>query len=197
MESVQKNNVRYQPAQNTLSDKLDFMSSASFMSRAVAFIIDVLAIWGLSQIIIYPVFQLLGIGDLYFLTPALSIANIASGILYFAYFVLMTYFTQATLGKMVTGITVVSRDAEKLTFSQVIFRELVGRYINNFLWYLPYLLVLFTERRIGLHDYFADTYVVKNSYYQYKNEIKERIMKDEEIKYQEDDLYNGRSHVSR
>ena len=197
MESAQKNNVRYQPAQSTLSDKLDYMSSASFMSRAVAFIIDILAIWGLSQIIIYPVVQLSGMGDLYFLAPALSIANIASGILYFAYFVLMTHFTQATLGKMVTGITVVSRNADKLTFSQVIFRELIGRYINNFLWYLPYLLVLFTERRIGLHDYFADTYVVKNSYYQYKNEIKKRIIKDEEIKYQEDDLYNGRSHVSR
>lgn len=197
MESAQKNNVRYQPAQSTLSDKLDYMSSASFMSRAVAFIIDILAIWGLSQIIIYPVVQLSGMGDLYFLAPALSIANIASGILYFAYFVLMTHFTQATLGKMVTGVTVVSRNADKLTFSQVIFRELIGRYINNFLWYLPYLLVLFTERRIGLHDYFADTYVVKNSYYQYKNEIKKRIIKDEEIKYQEDDLYNGRSHVSR
>ena len=197
MESAQKNNVRYQPAQSTLSDKLDYMSSASFMSRAVAFIIDILAIWGLSQIIIYPVVQLSGMGDLYFLAPALSIANIASGILYFAYFVLMTHFTQATLGKMVSGITVVSRNADKLTFSQVIFRELIGRYINNFLWYLPYLLVLFTERRIGLHDYFADTYVVKNSYYQYKNEIKKRIIKDEEIKYQEDDLYNGRSHVSR
>lgn len=197
MESAQKNNVRYQPAQSTLSDKLDYMSSASFMSRAVAFTIDILAIWGLSQIIIYPVVQLSGMGDLYFLAPALSIANIASGILYFAYFVLMTHFTQATLGKMVTGVTVVSRNADKLTFSQVIFRELIGRYINNFLWYLPYLLVLFTERRIGLHDYFADTYVVKNSYYQYKNEIKKRIIKDEEIKYQEDDLYNGRSHVSR
>lgn len=197
MESAQKNNVRYQPAQSTLSDKLDYMSSASFMSRAVAFIIDILAIWGLSQIIIYPVVQLSGMGDLYFLAPALSIANIASGILYFAYFVLMTHFTQATLGKMVTGVTVVSRNGDKLTFSQVIFRELIGRYINNFLWYLPYLLVLFTERRIGLHDYFADTYVVKNSYYQYKNEIKKRIIKDEEIKYQEDDLYNGRSHVSR
>lgn len=197
MESAQKNNVRYQPAQSTLSDKLDYMSSASFMSRAVAFIIDILAIWGLSQIIIYPVVQLSGMGDLYFLAPALSIANIASGILYFAYFVLMTHFTQATLGKMVTGVTVVSRNGDKLTFSQVIFRELIGRYINNFLWYLPYLLVLFTERRIGLHDYFADTYVVKNSYYQYKNEIKKRIIKGEEIKYQEDDLYNGRSHVSR
>ncbi|WP_052255932.1 RDD family protein [Salinicoccus sp. YB14-2] len=197
MESAQKNNVRYQPAQSTLSDKLDYMSSASFMSRAVAFIIDILAIWGLSQIIIYPVVQLSGMGDLYFLAPALSIANIASGILYFAYFVLMTHFTRATLGKMVTGVTVVSRNADKLTFTQVIFRELIGRYINNFLWYLPYLLVLFTERRIGLHDYFADTYVVKNSYYQYKNEIKKRIIKDEEIKYQEDDLYNGRSHVSR
>ncbi|WP_462420989.1 RDD family protein [Salinicoccus sp. Marseille-QA3877] len=197
MESAQKNNVRYQPAQSTLADKLDYMSSASFMGRAVAFIIDILAIWGLSQIIVYPVIQLLGIGDLFFLAPALSVANILTGILYFAYFVLMTHFTQATLGKMVTGITVLSRDGNKLTFSQVIFRELVGRYINNFLWYLPYLVVLFTERRIGLHDYFADTYVVKNSYNQYKKEIKERIIKDEEFKYQEDDLYNDRSHVSR
>lgn len=197
MESAQQNNVRYQPAQSTLADKLDYMSSASFMSRAVAFIIDILAIWGLSQIIVYPVIQLSGMGDLYFLAPAISVANIATGILYFAYFVLMTYFTQATLGKMVTGITVVSRDADKLTFSQVIFRELVGRYINNFLWYLPYLVVLFTERRIGLHDYFADTYVVKNSYNQYKKEIKERIIKDEGFKYQEDDLYNGRSDISR
>lgn len=195
MESAQKENVRYQPAQSTLEDKLDFMSSASFISRAVAFIIDILAIWGLSQIVIYPVIQLLGIGDLYFLTPVLSVGNVASGILYFAYFVLMTHFTQATLGKMVTGITVVSRNADKLTFPQVIFRELVGRYINNFLWYLPYLLVLFTERRIGLHDYFADTYVVKNSYYQYKKDIKERIIGDEQSKYQEDDLYDGRSHI--
>ncbi|SDK69748.1 RDD family protein [Lacicoccus qingdaonensis] len=197
MESAQKNNLRYQPAKSTLEDKLDYMSSASFMSRAVAFIIDGLAIWGLSQIIIYPLVQVIGIGDIYFLTPMLSIANIASGALYFLYFILMTYFAQATLGKMITGITVVSVNSEKLSWPQVIFRELVGRYINNFLWYLPYLMVLFPERRIGLHDYFADTYVVKNSYYQYKNEIKERIMKDEEIKYQEDDLYNGRSHVSR
>src|SRR5699024_10527305 len=127
----------------------------------------------------------------------LSIANIASGTLYFLYFILMTYFQQATLGKMITGITVVSANSEKLSWSQVIFRELVGRYINHFLWYLAYLMVLFTERRIRMHDYFADTYVVKNSYYQYNNEIKESIMRDEENKYQEDDLYNGRSHVSR
>lgn len=197
MESAQQNNVRYQPERSTLADRLDYMSSASFFNRAVAFIIDGLAIWGLSQIIIYPLLQLLGIGDTYFLTPMLSIANIASGVLYFLYFILMTYFAQATLGKMITGITVVSVNSKKLSWSQVLFRELVGRYINNTLLYLPYLAVLFTERRIGLHDYFADTYVVKNNYNQYKNEIKERIMRDEQFKYQEDDLYNDRSHVSR
>lgn len=195
MESAQKNNVRYQPAQSTLEDKLDYMSSASFMSRAVAFIIDGLAVWGLSQILIHPILQLLGIGNLYFLTPMLSVENITTGVLYFLYFILMTYYAKATLGKMVTGITVVSQNGEKLTFKQVIFRELVGRYINNKLWYLPYLVVLFNDRRIGLHDYFADTYVVKNSYYKYKKEIKARIISNEQTKYQEDDLYNGRSHV--
>lgn len=195
MESAQKNNVRYQPAQSTLEDKLDYMSSASFMSRAVAFIIDGLAVWGLSQILIHPILQSLGIGNLYFLTPMLSVENITTGVLYFLYFILMTYYAKATLGKMVTGITVVSQNGEKLTFKQVIFRELVGRYINNKLWYLPYLVVLFNDRRIGLHDYFADTYVVKNSYYEYKKEIKARIISNEQTKYQEDDLYNGRSHV--
>ena len=195
MESAQKNNVRYKPAQSTLEDKLDYMSSASFMSRAVAFIIDGLAVWGLSQILIHPILQLLGIGNLYFLTPMLSVENITTGVLYFLYFILMTYYAKATLGKMVTGITVVSQNGEKLTFKQVIFRELVGRYINNKLWYLPYLVVLFNDRRIGLHDYFADTYVVKNSYYEYKKEIKARIISNEQTKYQEDDLYNGRSHV--
>lgn len=195
MESAQKNNVRYQPAQSTLEDKLDYMSSASFMSRAVAFIIDGLAVWGLNQILIHPILQLLGIGNLYFLTPMLSVENITTGVLYFLYFILMTYYAKATLGKMVTGITVVSQNGEKLTFKQVIFRELVGRYINNKLWYLPYLVVLFNDRRIGLHDYFADTYVVKNSYYEYKKEIKARIISNEQTKYQEDDLYNGRSHV--
>src|SRR5699024_3390904 len=103
MESAQKNDVRYQPERSTLADKLDCMSSASFFNRAVAFIIDGLAIWGLSQIIIYPLLQLLGIGDIYFLTPMLSIANIASGTLYFLYFILMTYFAQADRKSVVKG----------------------------------------------------------------------------------------------
>lgn len=81
MENAQTETVRYQPARDTLADKLDYMSSASFLSRAVAFIIDGLAIWGLSQIIIHPVLQLAGVGDAYFLTPMLSVANIATGIL--------------------------------------------------------------------------------------------------------------------
>lgn len=195
MENAQPETIRYEPSRDTWMDKLDYMSTASFLSRAVAFIIDGLAIWGLSQIIIHPVLQLAGIGDAYFLTPMLSVANIATAVLYYLYFILMTYFAQATLGKMVTGITVVSRNPGKLSLSQVIFRELVGRYINNTLWYLPYLAVLFTERRIGLHDYFADTYVVKNSFNLYKKEIRARIIGNERHNYQEDDLNNGRSHI--
>ncbi len=195
MVNAQTETVRYEPAPDTWKDKLDYMSTASFLSRAAAFIIDGLAIWGLSQIVIHPVLQLAGLSDAYFLAPALSIANIATGVLYYLYFILMTYFAQATLGKMITGITVVGRDSEKLSLSQVIFRELVGRYINNTLWYLPYLAVLFTERRIGLHDYFADTYVVKNSFNEYKKDIEARIIDSERHNYQEDDLNHGTSHI--
>jgi uncharacterized RDD family membrane protein YckC len=101
-----------------------------------------------------------------------------TAVIYFSYFVLMTHFFQQTLGKMITGISVISQDGRKLTFAQVVYRELVGRFINNQLFYLPYLMIIFTENRIGLHDFFADTYVVKNSYENYKKMIKSHYLRE-------------------
>tara|TARA_B100000809_G_C14957844_1_gene466271 strand:+ start:508 stop:642 length:135 start_codon:yes stop_codon:yes gene_type:complete len=39
-------------------------------------------------------------------------------------------------------------------------------------------MIIFTENRIGLHDFFADTYVVKNSYENYKKMIKSRYLRE-------------------
>lgn len=178
---------RYQPAGITLERKLDYMATASSFSRLIAFLIDIAAIWGINQIIVNPAVKLLGIGDWYFFAPVINVTTIATGTVYFLYFILLTYFLKATLGKMITGIHVIDKNEKKLSFTQVLYRELVGRFINKTLWYLPTLSILFTESRIGLHDFFADTYVVKNSFYHYKNEVKTSIIKKENKTIQEDD----------
>jgi len=188
--------TRYQPGtgNETLMDKLDHMATAHFFTRLVSYIIDVIVIWAASQILIYPVLGMLDIKDFHLWLPIFSVENIASGLLYFLYFILMTYFFRQTLGKMITGISVISKDGGGLGFMQVLYRELVGRYINNTLAYIPYLMIIFTKNRIGLHDFFADTYVVKNDYQGYKNMIKACLFRETgngHINYQEDDLQNG------
>ncbi|MDM8328479.1 hypothetical protein QUH70_10065, partial [Staphylococcus felis] len=42
---------------------------------------------------------------------------------------------------------------------------------------LPYLFVIFTPKHIGVHDYFADTVVVKNKYLKYIKE-NEALLRD-------------------
>ena len=171
-------NERYGPEHDTLFDKLDYMATAHFFTRLVSYIIDIIILWSVSQILVYPILNVFEISDAYFWIPFFSIGNIMTAVIYFTYFVLMTHFFQQTLGKMITGISVISQDGRKLTFAQVVYRELVGRFINDQLFYLPYLMIIFTENRIGLHDFFADTYVVKNSYENYKNMIKSRYLRE-------------------
>lgn len=171
---------RYHPdtQKDSLMDKLDYMATAHFFTRLVSYIIDLIIIWSVSQIVIYPILGMLDIKDLHFWLPIFSVDNLASGLLYFLYFVLLTYFFRQTLGKMITGISVIDKDGKNLSFKQILFRELVGRFINNKLAYIPYLMIIFTEKRIGLHDFFADTYVVKNNYQGYKNMVKARLFRE-------------------
>ncbi|MCY9430750.1 RDD family protein, partial [Bacillus spizizenii] len=51
----------------------------------------------------------------------------------------------------------------KLTWSTVIFREVVGRYIDK-IWIL-YIVVAFSPTQQGIHDYIADTTVVHEKLY--------------------------------
>lgn len=162
----------------TIDQKMTIMSTANFASRVVSYLIDLAVIWGFSQIAVYPFLNALNLNEGYLFVPYLSVQNIVSAVLMVAYFVLMTKFLSQTLGKMVTGIKVKSDTGEKLTWTQVLYREVIGRFINNFLLYLPYLVVLFTPRRTGIHDYFADTHVVSEKFDTYREEIKSEIKPD-------------------
>lgn len=166
-------------------EQLDYMTHASFFPRFVSYIIDIIVLWAVAQLTIVPILTMLEVRDVYFGIEALSIENISTTLLYFIYFTLMTYFLKQTLGKMILGISVISAKGTKLTFSQVFFRETVGRVISNALLYLPYLAVLFTDSKIGLHDFIGDTYAVNNKYKEYGDVIKSEMDPHTERKLKE------------
>lgn len=171
--SIVKNDTNY-------IQQLNFMSHANFFPRLISYLIDIVVLWAVAQLTIVPILTMTGIRDVFFAIPALSIENIATTLLYFIYFTLMTYFFKQTLGKMIFGISVISAKGNKLTFAQVFYRETIGRIISNFLLYLPYLAVLFTDAKIGLHDFIGDTYAVNNKYRAYSEAIQNE-MTDENI----------------
>lgn len=71
----------------------------------------------------------------------------------------MTKFFGQTLGKMVFGLKVIPLNDERLSWSTVIFREWIGRYISATIWIL-YVIAAFTPKKQALHDMFADTAVI-------------------------------------
>lgn len=128
---------------------------AGFWMRFWAFLLDGLVIFGLNRLFVFLFLQWLNIEN----GVVLSFIALAIG---FSYFVFMTKKFGQTLGKMVFGLKVISKTGEPLSWGTVIFREVVGRYMHQVFWffYLLYLLVPFTKRKQGIHDYIADTYVV-------------------------------------
>lgn len=78
----------------------------------------------------------------------------------FIYFVVMTYKKQATIGKKLANLTVVSDKLENLTLRQVFLREIIGKIISSIIFFIGYIMVGFTQKKQGLHDKIAKTFVV-------------------------------------
>lgn len=130
---------------------------AGFWMRFWAYLLDLIVIGSIDRILINPIFRAIGL-DLHsgnFFAPV----TIATAITFYGYFVLMTKFFGQTLGKMVFGLRVIHLHGEKLTWSTVLFREWIGRFISTFIVIL-YLVVAFLPKKQGIHDLFADTTVV-------------------------------------
>ena len=105
------------------------LKTAGFWVRFWAFLIDSLVISAVIGICINPIFYLMdwSLSESTWYAPI----SIISAVIYYAYFVLMTKFLGQTLGKMAFGLRVVSVKHEQLSWSDVLFREWIGRLINN------------------------------------------------------------------
>lgn len=130
---------------------------AGFWMRFWAYLLDLIIIGSLNRLLINPVFRALDL-DL----NALSIfspVSIATAVIFYAYFVLMTKFFGQTLGKMAFGLKVIDLKGNKLSWGTILFREWIGRFISTTVW-ITYAIVAFLPKKQGIHDLFSDTTVI-------------------------------------
>lgn len=136
---------------------------AGFFIRFVAYVVDMLIVTSVASIINGVIFS----HFLIELPLGLGVYKILKWIILFLYFTIMTYKNNGqTLGKMLTGIRVISLTDEKLSLYQVLTREICGRYIQEKIKIL-YIIIGFTPNKQSMVDMLADTVVIKDDVVDY------------------------------
>ncbi|MCF3943917.1 RDD family protein [Oceanobacillus alkalisoli] len=133
---------------------------AGFWMRFWAYLADLVIVFSINGIVLSPL-KFMNEGkpiEIGYWT----VAGILSLLVLYLYFILMTKFYGQTIGKMIFGLKVIRKDLEPLQWSDIIFRELVGRFFYRFLFIaqLLYLVVAFDTKKQGIHDMLGDTWVV-------------------------------------
>lgn len=138
--------------------------TAGFWVRFWAFLVDTMVISAVAGLTIRPIFALME----WDMTSTNWYAPFAvlSVVVYYAYFVLLTKFLKQTVGKMIFGLRVQKDNGEALDWGAVLFRELIGRFIQKTFFFLPAIIIAFTPQNKGLADFFADTHVVHEKIYE-------------------------------
>jgi uncharacterized RDD family membrane protein YckC len=138
----------------------DEIRYAGFWMRFWAYLTDLIVIFSISGILLIP-FQFINNGnpmDIGFWT----VTGMIGAVIYYVYFLLMTKYYSQTLGKMIFGIKVIRGDHQPLKWGDLLFREVVGRFIQRvfFILMFLYLVVAFNTDKQGIHDMIGNTKVV-------------------------------------
>lgn len=140
-----------------LESEITHFMYAGFWMRFWAYLLDLIVIGSVTRMIINPVFRALDVSLVE--DGIISPIAVATAVVFYLYFVLMTKFFGQTLGKMVFGLRVIDLGGKSLSWGTVLFREWIGRFISATVIVL-YIVVAFTQKKQGLHDLFADTSVI-------------------------------------
>ncbi|SFL59268.1 Uncharacterized membrane protein YckC, RDD family [Gracilibacillus orientalis] len=133
---------------------------AGFWMRFWAYLVDLIIVFSINGILLLP-FKFMNDGfSMEF--GYWTVTGIIGSIVFYLYFLLMTKFFNQTLGKMIFGLRVIRADSKSLRWSDLIFREVVGRFIHRvfFIAVFLYLFVAFTTQKQGIHDMIGNTRVV-------------------------------------
>ena len=147
-----------------MQNNVDQQVYAGFFVRLAAYLIDWIIVGAALLVIRIPMWILFFSGSADFVFKDFifqySVYDIILYLLKVTYFVLLTYFTGATLGKRLMHIKVISTEERKPTFFEIAFRESVGKFLAALIIYAGYIMVGVDKRKRGLHDMLSDTYVV-------------------------------------
>lgn len=133
---------------------------ASAKDRFLAFLIDVVVLIIISFVVGLLTNSLLSASFSYqdFRFYVQNINNVV-GVLYF---VLLTYLNQATIGKKMLGLKVVTLKRTNPGLLTIIIREVLGKFVSAIVLLLGFLWILFDKDKQGWHDKIAGTIVVKS-----------------------------------
>lgn len=133
---------------------------AGFWMRFWAYLLDLLVVASLNGILVSPLLAMSGLADVKIAFFSLEVIFMA--VVTLLYFLLLTKKWGQTIGKRVFGLKVISKNTRQLTWSSLIFREVIGRYILQAfaLTYTLYVIIAFQKEKQGLHDMIGETYVV-------------------------------------
>lgn len=154
---------------------------AGFWKRLLAHIID-LTILRFSVFLLAILFSLIRLSLLFVFAkivpqnsigPLIFSVNADENGLYAQQLLVIVYFwlyyammesskIQATVGKLALGVVVVDKNYTRLSFSRAAGRSL-SRILSAFTFAIGFLMVGLTEKKQGLHDKLAQTYVVNKS----------------------------------
>jgi len=147
------------PAGQSVNREQILYQTAGFWIRLLAFSIDLIIICGLNSVLWNSSLSIEKAPS--FIYRLLNINALFLGITGAAYFILMTYYFQQTLGKMIMGIKVVQRSGKPLGWTTVVFRELIARSLSQIMGLnLGYIVCWFNSEKRCAHDFLSDTWVV-------------------------------------
>lgn len=155
---------------------------AGFFTRLSAYIIDIVII-NFSTLFIRMFISIIKLiipnfiifKDILFNYSLFDIALYSLGAVYF---ILMVYFTGATLGKKVMNIKVVNKAGEKLEFLDILYRETIGRYLSSIL-FIGYIMIAITKNKQALHDKLCNTQVIYNyTQFNLSNNLEDNLEKE-------------------
>ena len=140
------------------------LPKAGFWIRAAAAFVDALISGALQGIILFLFAGLLSLllhgydGDSIVMV---CLAWLLSGSISVVYYVYFTAFGGQTPGKMALRIKVIRTDSSSLTLGRAFYRETLCKFVSGIILGIGYLMVVFDDKKQGLHDRMADTYVVR------------------------------------
>jgi uncharacterized RDD family membrane protein YckC len=151
------------------------MRYGGFWVRLLASLIDSMLLGVLTSIITTP-FLLSYMGQFSDSSSSFATDGTVDSSFWTLYFILvaatfivqMAYQTIAvgkwgrTVGKVALGLKVVKPDGSRVSYWRALGRSL-AYYLNQITFGLTYLMIAFTHKKRGLHDYIADTVVIKTN----------------------------------